>query len=193
MLSIFNRVFFGIYLRYQAWTANLNLAYYKYRWAKEITFGDSFKFGKYSTIQILSGLVNVVFGTNVFFREYCSIICSDKAELNIGDNVFFNNYCSINCLGKILIGKNTIFGEGVRLYDHNHGYEIPDILYKDQPMKIGQIIIGDNCWIGSNTIILPNVVIGDNVIIGAGNIIFKSIPANTLVISKRETIQKELL
>ena len=193
MFKFLYRIIFGFYLRYQKWTYNLHLAYYRHRWSREITFGEYFKFGRTSTIQILSDRVRLVVGKSVGFREYCSIICSETGDLNIGDDVFFNNYCSINCIEKISIGKNSIFGEGVRLYDHNHGYEIPDILYMNQPMKTGHIVIGENCWIGSNTIILPNVVIGNNVIIGAGNLIYKSIPDNTLVISKRETIQKEIL
>jgi len=170
----------------------LHLAYYRYRWSREIVFGLVFQFGRSSSIQILSGLARVVFGDRVVFREYCSIICSDDAQLQIGNDVFFNNYCSINCLGRINIGDNTIFGEGVRLYDHNHGYDIPDMLYKDQPMRKGEIVIGKNCWIGSNTIILPNVIIGNNVIIGAGNLIFKSVPDNTLIISNRDTIKKDI-
>ncbi len=44
----------------------------------------------------------------------------NEAQLIIGDNVFMNNYCSINCLDEIEIGENTLFGEGVKLYDHNH-------------------------------------------------------------------------
>lgn len=36
--------------------------------------------------------------------------------------------------------------------------------------------IGDNCWIGGNTVILPGVHIGDNCVIGAGSVVTKDIP-----------------
>ena len=42
-------------------------------------------------------------------------------------------------------------------------------------VKIGRIMIGDNVFIGSGTIILPNVKIGNNVIIGAGSVVSKDI------------------
>ena len=44
--------------------------------------------------------------------------------------------------------------------------------------KFGKIIVGNNVFIGVNTIILPGVEIGDNCIIGAGAVVTKSIPAN---------------
>lgn len=46
--------------------------------------------------------------------------------------------------------------------------------------KIGRIKIGDNCFIGSRSIILMNVIVGDNVIIGAGSVVSKDIPSNSV-------------
>lgn len=110
-----------------------------------------------------------------------NIVVEENGKVNIGDNVFFNNYCSINCLGTVKIGDNTIFGEGVKLYDHNHRYKDKNGFIKNQGFNIGKITIGKNCWIGSNTIILNNVEIGDNVVIGANCLIYKSIPDNSIV------------
>ena len=42
------------------------------------------------------------------------------------------------------------------------------------------ILIGDNVWIGSNSVILPGVKIGSNVVIGAGSIVTRSIPDNSI-------------
>ena len=38
------------------------------------------------------------------------------------------------------------------------------------------VTIGNNCWIGGNSVICPGVHIGDNVIIGAGSVVTKDIP-----------------
>lgn len=46
--------------------------------------------------------------------------------------------------------------------------------------KFGQILIGDNVFIGIGCIIMPGVTIGDNVIIGAGSIVTKNIPSNSV-------------
>lgn len=120
----------------------------------------------------------------VFFRKFCNILIYPNAMLVVDENVFFNNYCSINCLGQIEIGAKTVFGEGVKIYDHNHKYHYEKdgtlVLEKDE-YTIGHVRIGKNCWIGSNVTILSNVEIGDNVIIGANCLIYKSIPANSIV------------
>src|SRR5665213_2945633 len=131
-----------------------------------------------------SGASTAVFKKGVHFRNYCSVICSDNGRLLLGENVFFNNYCSINCLHEITIGDHSLFGEGVRLYDHNHDFRDKDKSIKDQGMRFGKITIGDNCWVGSNTVILPNVTIGNNVVIGANNLVYQSIPANTVVMAQ---------
>lgn len=40
-----------------------------------------------------------------------------------------------------------------------------------------EVTIGDNVWIGGNSVICPGVHIGDNVVIGAGSVVTKDIPA----------------
>jgi maltose O-acetyltransferase len=46
--------------------------------------------------------------------------------------------------------------------------------------KVGNVRIGNNVFIGANSVVLPNVTIGDNVIIGAGSIVSRDIPSNTI-------------
>jgi acetyltransferase-like isoleucine patch superfamily enzyme len=149
---------------------------------QQILIGDEFLFGDYSTVNI-DPHSHLTIGNKVEFRKYCHILLYEKADLTIRSSVFFNNYCSINCLGKIEIGAHTLFGEGVKMYDHNHAYFFDEkkLVVERDKFKIGSIKIGDNCWIGSNVVILNNVEIGDNVIIGAGCLIHKSIPSNSIV------------
>lgn len=98
----------------------------------------------------------------------------------IGKRCFFNNYCSINSLGYIEIGDNCIFGENVKIYDHNHRFG-PDMIIADSGYKVGKIIIKNNVWIGSNVTILKDVTIGNNVVIGANSLIRRDIPDNSVV------------
>lgn len=46
--------------------------------------------------------------------------------------------------------------------------------------RIGRIDIGDNVFIGADTVVLPGVSIGDNSVIGANSTVAKSIPANVV-------------
>lgn len=125
---------------------------------------------------------------NVNARKSCNFLLYANSTLIIGENVFFNNYCSVNCLGRIEIGANTLLGEGVKIYDHNHLYNWDNntLNVARDDFKIGYVKIGKNCWIGSNVTILNNVEIGDNVIIGANCLIYKSVEANSLVKSNTD-------
>ncbi|RCH56646.1 acyltransferase [Mucilaginibacter hurinus] len=120
-------------------------------------------------------------GDKVHFRKYATLRVRENATLLIGENVFFNDHLSINCHGYIAIGANCMFGENVKLYDHNHRFRDKEKPIIEQGFSIGKISIGHNCWIGSNVVILKNVVIGDNVIIGAGCVVVSHIPSNTIV------------
>ncbi|WP_343639658.1 acyltransferase [Chryseobacterium sp.] len=136
---------------------------------------------------------HITISENFLLREYCNILVFPNAELRIGKGVFFNNYCSINCLDKIEIGNDTIFGEGVRLYDHNHLIEKGKKLFVEKEKYMtSPIKIGKNCWIGSNTVILKGVTIGDNSIIGAGCVIHKSVPENTIMKNSQNLISQTL-
>jgi len=128
----------------------------------------------------------------VNFRQNCCIRIRNKGSVMIGYDVFFNSFCSINCLDSITIGDYCIFGENVKLYDHNHRFNQANIPFKKQGFSTGAIIIGNNCWIGSNVTILKNVTIGDNVVVGAGCTIDQNIPSNSIVKSDTNIIVENI-
>lgn len=90
-----------------------------------------------------------------------------------GDNL--HNY--IQATNGIRLGNNIEFGPGVKLISSNHE---PTNFSKH--LKCKPIVIGNNVWIGANSIILPEVKIGNNVIIGAGSIVVKNIPSNVIAV-----------
>lgn len=51
--------------------------------------------------------------------------------------------------------------------------------------------IGDYCFIGMNSIILPGVKIGNHSIIGAGSVVSKDVPSNTIVAGNPAKIVRE--
>ena len=58
--------------------------------------------------------------------------------------------------------------------------------------KVGNVVIGNNVFVGYGSIILPNVTIGDNVIVGAGTIVSIDIPDNVVVVQGRESTYRIL-
>lgn len=123
----------------------------------------------------------ITFGKRVTFRKGMSVAIENEGKIIIGNGVFFNNYCSLNSLKEIRIGDNSIFGENVKIYDHNHTFKYKNKLIKSAGFKSDKILIGNNCWIGSNVIILKSVSIGDNSVISAGEIVRKSVPGNSIL------------
>lgn len=121
------------------------------------------------------------FGKRFCFRNMMLINICDTGNTKIGDNVFFNNGCSINSHCQIIIGDNCIFGENVKIYDHNHIFSEYDKPIYSQGYKNKMVEIGNDCWIGSNVTILPGSIIGCKTIIGAGCVIFDSIPEGSIV------------
>jgi len=155
-----------------------------------ISVGEGVTIEEYFSANLPADNFSIKIGSYVRIKKYCSILLLPKAELNIDGGVFFNNYCTVNCVEKISIGENTMFGEGVKLYDHNHTINRNNnslAVVKDQ-FETAPIYIGKNCWIGSNVTILKGVTLGDNVVIGANNLIHQSIPDNTVVKMKIDYI-----
>ena len=126
---------------------------------------------------------HIVWGKRTTFRRRFSLFISNEGFVRIGNNCFFNNDCSINCLKEITVGNDCIFGEGVKIYDHNHGHKISDIPFGKQEYSCERIKIGNNCWFGSNAVILKGVEIGDNVVIGAGCVIYKNVESGSVIVS----------
>ena len=122
----------------------------------------------------------IYIGTKFSFRKGLSIQLGKNAKIKIGNNVFMNNFCSINSLDYIEIGDDCIFGEGIKIYDHDHVFNKKGLIRKSG-FKTSKVIIGKNCWIGSNVIILKGAQIGNNCVIGAGCIIDEKIEDNCIV------------
>lgn len=111
-------------------------------------------------------------------------------KLSIGDNVYFNSNCIIVCRKFVKIGNECIFGPNVCIFDHDHNFGAQG---KTSGYKCSDIEIGENCWIGSGSIILRGSKIGNNCVIGAGCIIRGTIPSNSLVTSGRNITIKQLV
>jgi len=74
----------------------------------------------------------------------------------------------------ISIGKNVTISTGVSLLTHDAsvGAIVGRHVYSD---IVGPITIGNNCFIGANSIILPGVRIPDNSIVAAGSVVTKTV------------------
>lgn len=100
--------------------------------------------------------------------------CDYGTHISVGKNFFANYNCTIIDVAKVTIGDNCQFAPNVSIYTAGHPIHpaVRNTLY-----EYGiSVTVGDNVWIGGNSVILPGVHIGSNVVIGAGSVVTKDIP-----------------
>ena len=82
----------------------------------------------------------------------------------------------------IWIGNDVIVASGVRFLNHDAScwgvYRNLGINMAQRHEKAGPIVLNDNCFIGANTMLLPNIVVGANSVVAAGSVVNKDIPDN---------------
>ena len=100
--------------------------------------------------------------------------CDYGFNIEVGKNFFANYNCTMLDVAKITIGDNCFMAPNVAIYTAGHPVH-PDS--RNSMYEYGiPVTIGDNVWIGGNTVICPGVTIGSNCVIGAGSVITKDIP-----------------
>jgi acetyltransferase-like isoleucine patch superfamily enzyme len=114
-----------------------------------------------------------VIGTNkyAYWPMHPSSQVSFSQKVLIGKNVFpgYQYGCFIHGQNGIVIGDYTFIAPNVGIMSGNHD------LYDLRNQTINQpIIIGKYCWLGMNSMILPEVELGDFTIVGAGSVVTKS-------------------
>lgn len=79
--------------------------------------------------------------------------------------------CHIDGRNGLTIGENTWMGPGVKIVSMNH--DLCD--YMSYP-ETDPIVIGRDCWLASNAVVLAGVCLGDHTVVAAGSVVTKSFP-----------------
>ncbi len=143
-------------------------------------------------IGLIRGNQCITIGNNVFFDEGIYLTAwpehaskETKTELIIGDKCLFGAYNHITCLNKVKIGDNCLTGKWVTITDNSHGstnYESMCLPPIERPViSKGEVLIGQNVWIGDKATIIGPVTIGDGAIIAANTVVTKDVPAYSVV------------
>lgn len=85
---------------------------------------------------------------------------------DVGSTTFDASHCWL-----IEIGNDVTFGPRVYLLAHDASTK-KELGYT----KIGRVVIGDNTFVGANTMVMPGVVVGENCLIGAASVVTHDVP-----------------
>ncbi|MEW6359075.1 MAG: acyltransferase [Planctomycetota bacterium] len=119
-------------------------------------------------------------GRNVRIHPTASFRCGENIRL--GENSHVNQYCCVwaSPNSRIVIGDNVLMGPGACIFSSNHSAD-PDMPMNVQPWVEKDIVIGNDVWVGANSVIVAGVRIGDGAVVGAGAVVTKDVPPYTIV------------
>lgn len=110
--------------------------------------------------------------------------------VEIGDRTHIGPYSAIRAAKGVTIGRDCLLASYVKLFDYN-GHPIRPGSYDNMetlrnrsrtpPEEVAEIRVGDNVWIGENSIIQRGVTIGQGSVVSANSVVIKDVPENTVV------------
>lgn len=116
-----------------------------------------------------------------FYKEklYPLEIQAKKAGVKIGVNNAIHSHFWSSEPYLISIGSNCAITYGVKIFTHGGARVARGIQPKFD--IFGKVVIGDNTYIGTNSLIMPGVTIGNNVLVAAGSVVTHSVPDNVVI------------
>ena len=128
-------------------------------------------------------LKSMICGENVFIDPTVDIYSPNN--MKIGSNVHIQFGCKFfaDAASGVTIGEGCIFAHDVQVLTRNHNYNSDDLEFipYDQRYIEKPVVIGEYCWIGARTTILPGVKIGKGVVVAACSVVTKDVPDYAVV------------
>lgn len=112
-----------------------------------------------------------------------------QPKVFIGSDTVIGRRNIITAKNKIVIGNNVLIGSDVQIIDHSHGIA-RDALIREQRAEIGEVMIGDDVWIGAGAKILMNSRIGTGAVIGSNAVVRGDIPEYAIAVGVPARIVK---
>ena len=113
-------------------------------------------------------------------------------KVKVGNNTVINYRFQCNVSSSVTIGDYVGVATNVLVTDADHVVEKGGKLTQDKKYLSEPVVIGNNCWIGQNVVILKGVKIGDNCVIGASSVVTKDIPSNSIAVGSPAKVVKTI-
>ncbi len=145
------------------------------------------------TYYILKFLISLwmYFDSRKYMHYYNKLLRHVGMNLK-GEPRFIAKSANFDDFDRITLGDRVVISLRVYFLTHDYSYTTALISIGEKPQTdVGtyrNIVVGNNVFIGMNSIILPGTVIGDNVIVGAGSVVRGNIPENSIVAGNPATV-----
>ena len=173
---MFKSNYFKIFMRLNkvSFGRNLNLIRLPVIFKKS---GSVLRIGNNCTIKssFLSNLIGLSQRTIIVTR-------TNDAKIEIGNNVGISG-ATIYARKGISIRDNTVIGGNVKILDNDlHPIEVEARNRDDKDMiRAKEVVIGRDCFIGCNSLILKGSKIGNGCVVGAGSVVSGEFPGGVII------------
>ncbi len=141
--------------------------------AKRIFLGNRVFVGQYSYLD--GGTSFLRLGDDVHLARFCTLRAGEQG-VTLRHGASINIRCFLDGNGGVEIGADTLLSPGVQVISGNHVFDNPKVPIRFQGTAYGKVSIGEDCWLGTNVVVVPGVTIGRGSVVGAGAVVTKDIP-----------------
>jgi acetyltransferase-like isoleucine patch superfamily enzyme len=130
---------------------------------------------------VIRGHRNIVIGKNLNSMGHLYLYAHEGGAIRIGDDCSINTNVQIGAAaGRIVIGNGVMIASNVVLRAANHD------IRRDRPMRYqnsqgGEIVVEDDVWIGSNSVVTADVTVARGTVVGAGAVVTRSTEPYSIV------------
>lgn len=113
-------------------------------------------------------------------------------NVQLGANVYVNANSTWIDTCTISVGARTLIGPNCSFYSGSHPLQ-PEVRNGTRGPELGKpIVIGEDCWLGGNVIVLAGVTIGAGSTVGAGSVVTKDVPPRVVVVGNPARVLKTI-
>lgn len=142
----------------------------------------------------LLGLFGADIGANVRIYEIQLFNLKEGfRNLKVADDVHIGVGCRLDLEGPLAIGKRSTLSPGVTVLTHQDpGSAHNSKLLSLYPPRVEATTIGEDCWLGTNVVVLAGVVIRNLVVVGAGSVVTNDLPDGVVSAGSPAVVKKIL-
>ena len=147
-------------------------------------------------LKILQSIIGRLGDDEVFIEPPFNI--DYGCNISLGKRFYANFNLTILDCSLVTIGDRCMFGPNVSIFAATHESEVQS--RRDNIASGRPVVVGDDCWIGGNVVILPGVTIGRGCTIGAMSVVTKDVPEFSVamgqparVVKKVEAVSEEVV